>query len=678
MKLFNFTIIKLTLCLVIGILLGFLYPINLKLAIYITCGLCAVLGIVFIWLNNKINHSYYFGILGFMTMISIGVLNSSLHDDRQFKNHYSNVVTLDDSLSTLTFRISEVLKPSMYHDKYVVEIINANSKSVNGKSLLNIDKDSTSKPLKVDELLITKTAFKELLSPLNPHQFDYKAYLKRQQIYHQLFVTHSELFTISTHKHTVIGYASKLREHIQTKLKDYDFNDDEYAIISALLLGQRQDISKDIYESYTQAGAIHILAVSGLHVGIILILLNTLLKPLAYLKHGKLIKISLLVILLWCFAIIAGLSASVTRAVTMFSVIAIAMHYKRPTNIYNTLAISVFILLLFKPSFLFDVGFQLSYLAVLVIVIIQPMLYKLYQPKYKIINVFWNIFTVTLAAQFGVIPLSLFYFHQFPGLFFLSNLVIIPFLGIILGFGIVIIILSSFSILPKILADAYAFIISTMNNFIQWVAHQETFLLQNISFNLIQTLLSYVLIATVLTVIIRKTFRSVRMLLFLIIISQVYFLYAFRMNHDNAFIVFHKSRYTMLGFKSNDFMEVHHNLNDSVLNADKTITNYSVGDHINVMTIDTLQNVYHVNKKTVLLIDSLGIFRSLSFKPEIILLRNSPKINLNRMLDSLKPELIISDGSNYKSYQNRWEAACEAKKIPFHRTSEKGAYILNY
>jgi len=679
MRLFNFTIIKLTLCLVIGILISHWFPLGLNIAMYFTCSLFLLFSLLYVILRTKINHTHWFGMLGFVTMISIGVLNSSLHNDIQFSDHFTNTISFNDSTSnTITFNVREVLKPSNYHNKYVINVLDIDSKHVFGKSLLNVTKDSTQQLLKVDEIFIVRTQFEKLFSPLNPHQFDYKAYLKKQHIYHQLYITNSELFSISKNKHTLFGYAAKLREHVQSKLKQYNFSTDEYAIISALLLGQRQDISKEVYDSYTQAGAIHILAVSGLHVGIVLLLLNYLLKPLELLKRGKYIKMIIIVLLLWSFAIVAGLSASVTRAVTMFTIIAIAMNYKRPTNIYNTLAISVFILLLFKPNFIFDVGFQMSYLAVLAIVLIQPLLYKLYKPKYKLDDFFWNIFTVTLAAQFGVVPISLYYFHQFPGLFFLSNLVIIPFLGIILGFGIVIIILSSFSILPRFLADVYAFIISSMNSFIQWVSHQEAFLFQNISFNLTQTILSYVLITSVLTVVIRKTFKSIRLLLFTIIIGQIYFIYFSRTNLNNEFIVFHKSRYTMLGFKNNNVLEVHHNLNDSVFNLDKTVINYKIGSHLKTVSYGTIQNAYKVNNKTLLVIDSLGVYKSLSFKPQLILLRNSPKINLNRMIDSLQPEVIISDGSNYKTYQNRWQATCKAKKIPFHKTSEKGAYIFKY
>lgn len=679
MKLFNFIIIRLTICLIVGTLIGHFIPFSLNVSIYVSVALTIILAIVFIIFRNSTRKSIWFGIIGFLTMTSIGALNTKLHDDKNIPNHYTNTHNLNNSLgNSVTFRVSELLKPSKYHFKYVVDILSIDSIKTHGKVLLNVTKESSKFNLKIDDIFFTKTKFSVINIPLNPYQFDYSNYLKKQHIYHQLYVDDFELFLVSNTKRSLFGYASSLREYIQSKLKQYNFSNDEYAVINALILGQRQDISKEMYDNYAQAGAIHILAVSGLHVGIILFLLNYLLKPIEFLRHGRYYKIGIIVLLLWCFAIVAGLSASVTRAVTMFTVIAIAMNLKRSTNIYNTLAISILILLLFKPSFLFDVGFQMSYLAVIAIVVIQPHLYKLYQPKYKLDNLFWNIFTVTLAAQFGVVPISLYYFHQFPGLFFLSNLVIIPFLGVILGFGIIVIGLSSFNLLPKFLADIYSWIISYMNGFVEWVSRQEAFLFQNISFNLLQTMLSYILITTTVLFLLRRNFKSVSLLLTFIILTQLYVINLSWINQNNEFIVFHKSRHTMLGFKQSENLLVNHNLSDSILNSDNIITNYKVGSHINHIAYDTIKNVYQIENKTLLIIDSLGVYKSLSFSAQILLLRNSPRINLSRLIDSLQPELIISDGSNYTSFQNRWQATCRVKKIPFHRTSEKGAYIYHY
>ena len=671
--------IKIVSYFIIGILINYIYPINLHLALWISGSLFLLFVVVFYYYNQKITHTILFGIVTYLCVISMGILNSNLHSDKQSSKHYTNTINLKDSVSfVVTFRIREVLKPSKFYDKYIIDIFNIDSKYMIGKSLLNISKKSSQPALKIDDIITSKTSFEQLYKPLNPNQFNYKSYLKKQQIYHQLYLKYSELLIVSTTKNTLFGYASKFRELVQVKLKKYNFKPDEYAIIQALLLGQRQHISKEIYSSYTQAGVIHVLAVSGLHIGIILLILNHLLRPLVLLKNGRIIKLCIIVSFLWCFAIIAGLSASITRAVTMFTILAIAMSFKRPTNIYNTLAISIFILLLFKPSFIFDVGFQLSYMAVIAIIYLQPKLFRLYKPKYKIDSLLWNIITVTLAAQIGIVPITLFYFNQFPGLFILSNVTIIPFLGLILGFGMITIILAVLNILPPFVAKLYALIISALNDFVTWISNQDVFLIQNISFDKNDLIFTYLCFALIIAFTVQKSFKILLILLIFIVSLQLFYLYKQRVFIGQSFLVFHKSKHTLLGFGKNKNLEVHHNLNDSLLLIDQIINDYQTGSNLKKISYHKIDNVYEVNGKTLLVIDSMGIYKHISFKPQLILLRNSPRINITRLIDSLKPELIICDGSNFFSFQQKWETSCKSKNIPFHRTSKKGAYVINY
>jgi len=612
-------------------------------------------------------------------MISIGILNIRLHDATKFKSHFTNQIILTDSIRhTITFRIREILKSSVYNEKYVVDVLEIDAKKVSGKSLLNVQKDSTKQQLKVDTIFTSIIQFNELYSPLNPYQFDYTDYLKKQNIYHQLFSSNNELLEVSKHKHTIYGYAARLRENIQLKLKEYNFSSDEYAIISALLLGQRQDISKEIYESYSQAGAIHILAVSGLHIGIVLLLLNYLLKPLEYLNRGKYLKIVVIVILLWCFAIVAGLSASVTRAVTMFTIIAIAMHLKRPSNIYNTLAISAFILLLFKPIFLFDVGFQLSYLAVFSIVTIQPKLYQLWKPKWFLTDKFWQLFTVSVAAQLGVLPVSLFYFHQFPGLFMLSNLVIIPFIGIILMLGILVIALSLFQVLPSFLADLYLFIISLMNQFVSWISIQESFLIKDISFSFLFLMMSYGCLIFGFSYFERKTYKSVVALLLMIILFQGSIFYEKQQTETrHEFVIFNKSRQTIITENNNGNLKIYHDLDSVSIKNLGLIRDYKVGRKAKEIQFkNKLSSSYQFKKDIIILVDSLGVYQFGNKLNPIILLIQSPKINLERLIENIQPKQIIADASNYKSQIVNWKFICDQKGIPFYYTAEKGAIIF--
>jgi len=291
MQLLNFTIIKLTICLVIGILLGYYIDINIPFLLSICIGILLLVSFDVFILKNSYKNRFWIGLAIYLACICCGFLTISTHNEFNFKNHYTKLYKSEqDTIVPITFRIREVLKPGNFYNKYVIDILKFNDTIVSGRSLLNVEKDSTRNVLKVDDVLLTKTQFKDLIPPLNPHQFDYKAYLKKQHIYHQIFITSNKLYTISTKKHTLFGYASLLRETINKKFEKFNFKQDEIAIINALLLGQRQDISKDIYDSYTQAGAIHILAVSGLHVGIILLLLNFLFKPIEHLKNGLIIK----------------------------------------------------------------------------------------------------------------------------------------------------------------------------------------------------------------------------------------------------------------------------------------------------------------------------------------------------------------------------------------------------
>ncbi|GAA3609127.1 ComEC/Rec2 family competence protein [Flavivirga amylovorans] len=679
MQLLNFTIIKLTICLVIGISVGYFFSISLHRLLYIQASFFVALSVFYFIAKKKIDQTNWFGLFSFLMMISIGVLAVNFHNEKSFSNHYTNQISIEnDTLKTITFRIRSILKPGSFHDKYIIDLLEIDGHKATGKSLLNIQKDSSLKTLKVDDIFISTIAFTSLNQPLNPYQFNYKAYLEKKYIYHQLFASNQSLLQVSSSAHTLLGLANNIREHINSKLKSHHFKPDELAIINALILGQRQSISKTIYSNYTNAGAIHILAVSGLHIGIILIILSFALKPIENFKHGKLIKTILLVIFLWCFAFIAGLSASITRAVTMFSIITIASSLKRPTNIYNTLAISIFTILLFKPMFLFDIGFQLSYLAVFAIVIVDPIIYKRWKPKSKIIDFYWHTFTITLSAQLGVIPISLYYFHQFPSLFFISNLVIIPFLGFILGIGILIILLASLNMLPEYLANTYGYIISLMNDFIAWVSRQEVFLLKDIPFNLSYVIATYIVIICLIRILKKWHYSSLKYVLIAFIIFQSVAIYTNYNKPTNEFIVFHKNKHSLISNTIHNKMLLAYDFDSLSSSANNIVKDYAIGNHINSIKKDSLQSIYLLKNKRLLVIDSLGVYNIKSFEPDYLLLRQSPKINLNRLIDSIKPKYIIADGSNYKSYIKTWETICKKRELPFHQTSKKGAFIIPY
>jgi competence protein ComEC len=596
------------------------------------------------------------------------------NNDTNYKNYYQHAL---EPQSSVVLKIQKVLKPSAYHFKYEATVLQVDPFKTRGKILLNISKDSILNPLKVDEVLYTKSAFEPIHAPLNPHQFDYKFYLAKQNIHQQVFLEKEDFKSLGLDQFSLIGIAASFRDKVQESLQKYNFKVDELAVINALLLGQRQDISKDLIEDYSKAGAIHILAVSGLHVGIILLILSSLLKPLERLKYGRILKTILIVLLLWMFAFVAGLSASVVRAVSMFTFLAIGLSFKRKNVILFSLITSMFFLLFFKPMFLFDVGFQLSYLAVFGIVWMQPKFYKVYKPRFKVDDKIWQLFTVSIAAQLGVLPLSLYYFHQFPGLFLASNLLIIPFLGAILIGGIIIIILALAGFLPQAFASIYGYIISLMNNFVNWISKQEQFLFTDISLSFLMMLITYLAIILGVHFLIKISAKKLIYLLASLLIIQSVFLFE---NHQkktkNELIVFHKSRNSIIANRVGANVFINHDLDPLVIENLNAMVSYKVGENVHQTYKKGFSNILKFKSQQILIVDSLGVYNLKNLRNPIVLLQYSPKINLERLIKTLQPKQIIADGNNYKSYINLWEEICRQQKTPFHQTGQNGAYIL--
>ncbi|MDA0177554.1 ComEC family competence protein [Mesoflavibacter profundi] len=674
MKLLNFSIIRLSIALIAGIILSKYLHLTILQACCLFLLSFALLTVTYFTFKTKFRNTFWFDFATYLTTICLGIFTFTAQNNSLKSSDFSKKLRPNAS-NTVTFKINTYLKPNAFNERYYVDILSIDNNSTTGKALLNIKLDSVLNPFSIDHIYLTKTNLEEIKAPLNPDQFSYKDYLKNQNVHYQFYVSKSHIIQLETKTYTLKGIAFNFRHLINRKLKEYNFSKDELSIINALLLGQRQYITKDVYDNYTNAGAIHILAVSGLHVGIILLILNLLLKPLERFKHGLYLKTALIFILLWLYALIAGGSASIIRATTMFSIVAIGLNLKRSTNIYNTLGISIFILLLFKPNFLFDVGFQLSYAAVFSIVSIQPLIEPLLSFKYKLLDILWKTLTVTVSAQFGIIPISLYYFHQFPSLFWLSNLVVIPLLGIILGLGILIIFLALINILPHFLAEIYGSIIHLMNLFFKWISSQEQFLFQDISFNSFQVLLSYILLFFCYKLITTKQLVWVIGIGLICIGFQMNYIIDYRVKQDDKFYVFHKNKFTLIGEINGGDLSVYSNLKDAKTNI--IIRSYSVKNNVSIKASYPLQSLYSIKDQTLLLIDSLGVYNVKELKPDIVLLTQSPKVNLKRLIDSIKPKLIIADGSNYKSYLKRWETTCEIKKIPFYRTDKMGAYLFN-
>ena len=639
-------------------------------SLLVLMAVCVSLIALLFFLRNKIIITCVTGLLFFF----IGVSSVYYQDARNFKNYYTHYTK--DSVQVV-LKITSVLKPSLYQDKYVAEVLQVESMRTRGFILLNIEKDSLQNTLQIDNQIIVKPIFNTILPPLNPNQFNYKNYLAKQGVYKQVFLASKQYLKTRNRRASLIGIAANFRNKVQTSLEKYDFQRDELAVISALLLGNRQGISKELLTDYADAGAIHILAVSGLHVGILLWILSFLLKPLERYQNGTYLKAFILVLLLWMFAFVAGLSASVVRAVTMFTFVAIGETLQRRKIISFSLITSMLVLLIAKPLFLFDVGFQLSYLAVFSIVWLQPKIYESYTPRYFLDKKIWLLISVSLAAQIGILPLSIYYFQQFPGLFILSNLVIIPFLGTLLTAGILVIILSLLDFLPAVLVDFYSFVISQMNAFISWVSRQEQFLFTGIYISFAMMLAVYsVLFFGILFILEKKAKRLCYVLFTIILVQSIAIKAIFNTNSKDAFIVFHKNKTSLIVQRSGSNLKVQSALDFKEVVATKVLKSYKTANGITAIHKVNFKSYLNFKGQDIIVVDSFGVYPTRKLKRPIVLLQYSPKLNLERLIKTIQPSIIVADGSNYKSFSTTWTAITRKAKIPYHYTGRQGAFIL--
>lgn len=601
-----------------------------------------------------------------------------LNTDSYRTNHYIHCDSIFKSPQQITLVIREKLKGTANNERYIAIVHSINSKSYNGKLILNLAKDSASTQLETGNYIKTSALFYKNRKPNNPNQFNYGSYLNKKQLYAQLYSSTNEL-QIGTHiKKDIWFYTDQLRSTIKHNLEKSHFSTKELNIAIALLMGQKQEVSPDVMQDYQYAGAIHVLSVSGLHVGYLLLFLTFILKPIPNTKKGSRLKLLITLVTLGSFAIIAGLSPSVLRSVVMFSFVAIGYQLRRTVNIYHTLIVSALLLLLFQPYFLFDVGFQLSYLALFFIIWLQPILANFYKPKNKVSHYCWPLLSISFAAQIGTLPLSIYYFHQFPGLFFLTNLVVAPLLTFIMIIGIIVFVLSGFGFTTPLLSKPFEWSIYYLNSSIHFVASFEEFLIKDIPCNSLLLITSYIAIICGIIWLKKPTFRRLIVMLCVIISIQTGQLYSkWRIQNEEEWIILNSKKNSIILERHGDRVTIFSK--DSLNKVDfssSIIRSYLVANFSHLETKQKLPNILYYKQNKILILDSTGIYPK-NIKPDLIMLTHSPKINVDRLLTQLHPKQVVADFSNYKNIQKRWKESCLKHKIPFHATAEKGFYKLN-
>jgi competence protein ComEC len=678
MKVLDFPLAKITCSFVFGIIAAYYWapPITISVLYLFVGSLFLSIFYLFSKKNKKLN--IFFGLSTYYTSFIMGIIALSINTDSLQESNYIHYKNAFESPHYINITIKEKLKGNDHNDQYVGLINHIDNKYYSGRIIVNVAKDSNKNSLFVGNSIRLKAILQYNSLPKNPNQFDYGKYLANKQIYAQIYTSKLNTAVSTKIKKDLWFYTSRLHSRIIYNLEKAKFNKTEMTVAIALILGQKQEISTEIKQDYQYSGVTHVLSVSGLHVGFIMLFILFVLKPIPNTKKGSLLKLTTIIISLALFAIVSGLSPPVLRSVVMFSFLAIGNHLHRNSNTYHTLLVSILLILLFEPYFLFDAGFQLSYIALFSILWLQPLLKNIWLPKNKIVKYLWEALTVSFAAQIGTFPICLYYFHQFPALFFVTNILILPVLSFIMIIGIIVMLISVFTSCPIFIIQIFERSIFLLNQIIHYVASFESFVIKNISFNSYHLISFYLFLIASITWFKKPCYNKLVITLVTIVLVQISFIQNKKeIERKREFIVFHSKKKTIITERiGKDISLFTSNALSEKESKNDALQVYLVANFGVLKSINKINSVLFFEGKKILLIDSSGTYPK-KVKPDILVLMASPKINAERVLEDLHPRIVIADGSNSYSFQQQWKTSCYKKRVPFHSTNEKGFYRLN-
>lgn len=427
--------------------------------------LCAALWAAYVWqiFRSPLVRRTGFSGIAYAMLISYGVLLVVIHQENRPKIDFE---LLKEANLFLAKAVDyDLEKPNSFEN--LGELISAYDgeqwKEATGKVLVY---HQGARPLIPGQLFLFSSTPETIAPPQNPYEFDYRRYLNSRGIYLRTFIGKKLTYVESPPEYSLGLKLKQFRRQIAGMLQEKIPDVDSQEIALALLLGEKKSLDPRIKDAYSQAGVMHVLAVSGLHVGIIYALLVFIIRPLKLSKKLKTVYFLGVIAIIWFYAILTGLSPSVVRASTMFTLLTLGLMRERKPSIFNILAFSAILMISFNPAVIYEVGFQLSYLAVGGIVLLQPIILRLWLPSTKVMYWAWELISVSVAAQLATLPLTIYYFHVFPTYFILGNLFILPLVLVVMQVGVPLMFLGW---IPY-LGEALGWIVSKLLNLQNWIA----------------------------------------------------------------------------------------------------------------------------------------------------------------------------------------------------------------
>lgn len=696
-------LVKIVLPLVVGIGIEIaattIYKCSSSFLYVFTGLLCLTFVGAIISLRLSVSHQYrwqrWIGVLHLLWFISLGYMLSWLHSEINYPNHFGKFLGKENYFTAI------IDQPPVWKEKIVAVVAEVKEiggeekklRNVKGRILLNLLRNAESEKLNYGDRLVCHSKVELFDEPQNPGEFDFKLYQSFHHIYHSAFLREKDWKLIARDKgNPLLAKVYVIRQKFLQILQVYIKAPDDFAVASAMLLGYRDFMGAELVQAYSGTGALHVLCVSGLHVGVVFVILNLLLGWAD--KKGtkwRIGKAAFIISFIWFYACLTGLSPSVMRAATMFTMIQSGKVLFRHVNIYNVIAGSILVLLLFNPFIITEIGFRLSYLAVIGIIYLQPKIYSLLNVKNWLLDKAWIITSVSIAAQVATFPIGLYYFHQFPSLFLISNLVVIPASNIILFLGVGVFVVSGIPYVSALVGLALAKVIWLLNHFIFFITTIPHALIGGISISMPEMIFVYLFIVLLCSYIEFKRPKLLLAALSLFLAISIFFavdrvrnnarneLAVYRVNGNRAiaFIykgtVWHDFDHKLLENSSAMLFHVKHHwwhcgVKDeapaSTLSAELPFGKIICFQHKKILVVD--KEVKKVRQEV-----------AEKLKVDYVLLSHNPKVYLTELAKLVDFNAIIFDSSNKNWRTKYWRKDCAQLNIPYWDVNTQGAFITS-
>ena len=593
----------------------------------------------------------------------------------------------------LLARIDEPLSEKLHSFKAIVFVkAIVNDKKIipaKGKLLVFFKKNKSQPNLHYGDLILINKIPEAIKNSGNPGAFDNKRYQHFQQIYDQVFLTDSEYVSLNQHSFNHLNkFIYSLQIFTIEGLRRYIKNDDEtLGIAEALLIGYKNDLDKDLVQAYSNTGVVHIIAISGLHLGLIYMVLLWLFDRIPFIKRFKIFKSISIISCLWIFSLLTGASASVLRSAVMFTCIIIGKTIKRQSSIYNSLAASAFILLCYNPYFLWDVGFQLSYLAIIGIISLQKPIHQLLYFETYLLKKIWEMSSITIAAQIITFPICLYYFHQFPNVFLISNLIAVPLSTVILFSEIILICFSWIPFLGIYLGKFIEVSIWLMNYLIICFNKIPFAICKNIYANLFSTYVLYALVICILCWLILENKKFIKYaFVFSILFTSIHAIASIHLTQQKKIIVYNAPRKQAidLAYKNEYYFCGDSDLNNPISTKNILLqpsrSYFQLSKPVNDLPALTQnQYLWQFYGKSFFILDTNLVFPSLTTKVQVdfLIVSKNPKMKIIDAAQFMDTKLVIFEASNSLWKIEKWKKECDALNLPYYSIPEKGAFVFN-